>query len=290
MDFFRRAIALDSGYAAAYAALSQTIGSHAGISGRAATPAEYQERLQLLDHAIELGPNVSDAYAVRSINRMAAADWEGARADLEKAVALDPHDSRNLRFLSRYYASQGELSKAIETIDRAIKLDPLDAFAFEWRAAFQAANGQRATARADLERALAISPQYEGPSAGLGFLEAIDGRPDAALKRSASMPAGPPRIAIEAAARCGLRDSNATAALDAWVRTAGRQSLRRAIATYAACGAHDKALTLLERTLVDGSELLGDFTVETLKYSVDFLPLRAEPRFRVLLRKMNLPD
>lgn len=289
MDFFRRAIKLDPGYAAAYAQLAQTLGSHAVMELRRATPEEFQEREDLLNHAVELAPNLGDAYAVRSINRLMIGDWKGAQADLNRAVELDPHDSRNLRYLSRYYASQGDLSMAVETVNQAIVLDPLDPYAFAFRASYQAALGDHAVARADFERALAVSPRYNGAILDLSFLDVVDGRPEAALARLAPLPQDLARLAVETAAHCAMGNKN-TAPLDEAVSKAGEQSLQFAIAAYAVCGATDHALTLLEGTLSGHIELMGDFTVETLKYSINFLPLRNEPRFKALLQRLNLPE
>jgi TolB-like protein/Flp pilus assembly protein TadD len=289
MDFFRRAIKLDPGYATAYAYLAQTIGSHAVTELRRATPEEYQQRTQLLDRAVELAPNLGDAYAVRSINRMMIADWKGAQADLTKAVELDPHNSRNLRYLSRYHASQGELPMAVETINRAIALDPLDPYAFTWRASYQAAMANRSAARGDLQRALVISPKYTGAALDLAFLDAIDGRSEAALARVSQMPPSLSRDAVEMAARCAAGEKS-TKTLDQAVAAAGEQSLQMAIAAYAACGGREQALALLERTLTGHIELLGDFTVETLKYSISFQPLHNEPRFKALLQRLKLPE
>jgi hypothetical protein len=94
---------------------------------------------------------------------------------------------------------------------------------------------------------------------------------------------------VETAAHCAAGDRN-TAILDQAVSKAGQQSLQLAIAAYAACGARDRALSLLESTLSDHIELSGDFTVEMLKYSVYYRPLRDEPRFKALLRRLNLPE
>ena len=54
---------------------------------------------------------------------------------------------------------------------------------------------------------------------------------------------------------------------------------------HAALGENDKALELLE----EGYEI-GDANMVLVKVNPDFDPLRDDPRFQDLLRRMNFPD
>lgn len=286
---FRHAIELDPHYAAAYAWLAQTLGSQLFFLGRVATADEWAERQQLIQRAIELAPGFADAYAVRSINEMAAANWEGARADLDEAIALDPHDARALRYYARYHASQGDLMRALEFIDRALVLDPLDIYALEFRSEFEQSQGAGAAARRDLERILEIVPGQRSAVVNLAWIDLSEGKTDAALARAAGLTERAWRVSIEAGAKCMRGDRvGGTAMLDAWVEETGADaSLRQAIRAYAACGATVKAVTLIEREIDRGNELYGDFLVEALLYSPDFAPLKGDAHFEAIVRRLH---
>jgi TolB-like protein len=286
---FRRAIELDSKYAAAYAWLAQTLGSQLAFLGRIATTDEWAERQHLIQRAIELAPSFADPYAVRAVNEMAAANWSGAKADLERALALDPQDTRALRYYARYLASQGDLTRALEIINRAIALDPLDVFSLGFRAEFEQSTGARAAARRDLEHLLEIVPGQSYASFNLAWLDLRDGKPDAALTRVTGLTQRWWVVSVEAGAKCVRGDRAAGIALiDAWVKElAADAPLRDAIRTYAICGATASAVALIEHEVDQGNERYADFLVEAMLYSPDFAPLKGDPRFEAIVRRLH---
>ena len=289
IGLFRRAIELDPKFAAAYAWLAQTLGSQLAFLGRIATSDELAERQHLIERAIELGPRLADPYAVRSINEMAAANWSGAKADLERSIALDPQDSRALRYYARYLASQGDLTRALELVNRALVLDPLDSFALGFRSEFEQATGNLAAARRDVERVLEITPGQSSATFRLAWLDLWDGKPDAALARMAGVTQRGWLVSVEAGAKCARGDRvGGVALLDAWVKEVGTDApLRDAVRTYAFCGATASAVGLIEREVDQGNERYADFLVEALLYSPDFTPLRGDPRFEAIVRRLH---
>ena len=286
---FRHAIELDPQYAAAYAWLAQTLGSQLAFLGRIATTDEWAERQHLIQRAIELAPRVADPYAVRAVNEMAAANWSGAKADLEHAIALDPQDTRALRYYARYLASQGNLTRALEVINRALVLDPMDVFALDFRSEFEQSTGARAAARRDLERVLEIAPGQSYATFKLAWLDLWDGMPDAALTRVTGLTQRWWRVSVEAGAKCVRGDrADGIALVDAWVKEVGTDGpLRDAIRAYATCGATARAVALIEREVGLGNERYADFLVEAMLYSPDFIPLKGDPRFEAIVRRLH---
>jgi TolB-like protein/tetratricopeptide (TPR) repeat protein len=284
IGLFRRAIALDSNYAAAYAALAQTEHNLTTNLGVNPTQGQFTEWTGLLDRAIALAPQLSDGYAIRGIDRLHAGDWAGARADLEKAVELEPHDSRNLRYLARYHASQGELTQARDIASRAIDADPLDPYSLAWRADFKMAIGDYSGARSDLERAFSISSTNVKVLSGRVAVDILEHKLDTALEHARALPVAAERALANAAVLCarGERQAGLTAISAGYSKTQG--NFAGADGGYALCGENDKALSILETET--GRTYDG---MESLKYDPFLVPLRNEPRFHALQKKLNLP-
>lgn len=290
ISLFERAIAADPHYAAAYAALAHTRGNLMIDLGRRETPEEAANRLGEAERAIQLGPDIGDGYAVRGITYLANGDWNRARDDLLKAVELDPKDARSLRFQARYFASQGKLVQAIATVTHAIALDPFDAYAWAWRAQFELADGERDTARSDLTQALRISPGNRKGLSVLAFVDVGDGQLDEATQLARALPSDAMRIPLESAIGCARGETRkALETLDHWKAGARDEGLALTVTAYSLCGQKEKALDALETDVKASTHLLGE-TLEVLKYHAYFGALRAEPRYKVLLRKMNLAE
>jgi TolB-like protein/tetratricopeptide (TPR) repeat protein len=290
ISLFERAIAADPHYAAAYAALAHTRGNLMIDLGRRETPEEAANRFREAERAIQLGPNIGDGYAVRGITYLANGDWNRARDDLQKAVELDPKDARSLRFQARYFASQGNLVLAIATVTHAITLDPFDAYAWAWRAQFELADGERDTARSDLTQALRISPGNRKGLSVLAFVDIGDGRLDEATQLARALPSNAMRIPLESAIGCARGETRkALEILDHWKAGARDEGLALTVTAYSLCGQKKKALDTLETDVQASTHLLGE-TLEVLKYHSYFSALRAEPRYKALLRKVNLAE
>src|SRR5215472_6854933 len=125
-DAYRRAIALDAGYAPAYAGLALSdivVADENGSARERLGPA-----LAAADRAITLGPERAEGYSARGYLRYAYAwDWRGAQSDLYKALAREPGDSTHWRRYADLLASTGRLQEAIAAGRKATTLDPLSA-------------------------------------------------------------------------------------------------------------------------------------------------------------------
>jgi len=98
------------------------------------------------------------------------------------------------------------------------------------------------------------------------------------------------RIPLESAIGCARGDTRkALETLDHWKAGARDEGLALTVTAYSLCGQKEKALDALETDVKASTHLLGE-TLEVLKYHAYFGALRAEPRYKVLLRKMNLAE
>jgi tetratricopeptide (TPR) repeat protein len=79
-----------------------------------------QEALEGLDRAADLQPDYGYRYASRAWMRQALGDVEGARADYEKAIALDPEDAishNNLGLLEEQMGYRREAQRRFQVAD-----------------------------------------------------------------------------------------------------------------------------------------------------------------------------
>jgi TolB-like protein len=176
---FRAAIALDPGYAAAYAdlALAQywLADQTGGIPG-------YESALADAEKAVALAPGLAAGYSARGFVRAVyRLDFAGGQADLDKAVALNPGDAWVLHRSAVLLGILGNLPEAIARDEQALALDPLSAEICMRLAFFLVADQQLARARPLYEKALAIAPHFILPQYHLGELELLEGQPERAL-------------------------------------------------------------------------------------------------------------
>jgi TolB-like protein/Flp pilus assembly protein TadD len=280
---FRAAIALDPGYAAAYAdlALAQywLADQTGGISG-------YESALADAEKAVALAPGLAAGYSARGFVRAVyRLDFAGGQADLDKAVALNPGDAWVLHRSAILLGILGNLPEAIVRDEQALALDPLSAEICMRLAFFLVADQQLARARPLYERALAIAPHFILPRFHLGELELLEGQPERALASFHQTKEEVFRLSGQAKAEYSLGHRDVSQRILEQM-IAERPAPSMAIASvYAWRGEKDKAFQWAERACTE-----RDVGITWLKIDFNFRGLRDDPRYKALLKKMNLPE
>jgi TolB-like protein len=124
---FQKAIALDPGYANAYAMLSiaQVRGADVAPS-QAQRAEETKQAFATMEQAITLAPDLALGYSRRGYIRYTRAwDWQGAAADFKRALALDPNNAELLSSYSQSLFFHGHQKEAIALARKATVIDPL---------------------------------------------------------------------------------------------------------------------------------------------------------------------
>lgn len=96
----------------------------------------------------------------RALATLAAGDVQGARAQAERLVALDPARAASWVLLGYARSRAGESAAAIEAYRAAVRLDPRDARARNNLGALLIARGELAEGQREVEAALALEPAY----------------------------------------------------------------------------------------------------------------------------------
>jgi serine/threonine-protein kinase len=126
---FDRALALDPGFARAYAGRAQALSNIAGTFaiGNAATQHRmFQDALAAADRAVALAPGWGQAHSQRAwMLNFGLLDHQGAKREIEQAVALAPGSSAVQGNLANIELAVGHIDRAVAAAKRGMELDPL---------------------------------------------------------------------------------------------------------------------------------------------------------------------
>lgn len=285
---FEQAIAADSMYAPPWAALADAYGWLADlyVPQRDAYPRAKAAALR----AIELAPSMAEPHAVLAWITYAY-DWDFPSAEREarRAVALDPSLALAHANLAFVLHGLGRTDDALAHARRALALDPLSASASNNLEYLLLQNRRYTQVLAQHRYTRSLDTTY-----GLGDWWAAAalremGRYDEALalyrraQRAIAQPV--PGMALTYA-RMGdtARARESLAAILSYARQHQRDDPTVA-AVYASLGERDHAFDVLERAYERRSSGLVD-----LQSAPEYDPLRADPRFATLVRRIGLPE
>jgi DNA-binding SARP family transcriptional activator/TolB-like protein/Tfp pilus assembly protein PilF len=282
---YRQAIALDSGFAAAYAGLADAY----VILGHAygASPEMFLRARTLARRALELDDGSADAHMV--LGHIAFEydwDWPEAERHFRRAIELNPSSARaHHLYGGGFLVAMSRFEEADREMQLASGLDPLSP-GIAAAAAFPALHaGRYADAEGMLRRAVRASTSEDTEALEwLGLVHALQGRYADAIEelRRAGSPAA---LRAWVFALAGQPDS-ARARLDEVEQRArsGHVPPRQLVLGNLAVGNRARALDYLEAAYRDRSRDMAWINVMPTLAS-----LRAEPRFQVLLARMKFP-
>lgn len=110
------------------------------------------------NRAIELNPQSTKAYINRGVAKRGKGHVDGAIADYKRAIELNPQDARAYVHLGEARRVKGDPDGAIVDFNRALKIDPQYARAYGARGAAKRAKGDLDGAIADFTRTIEIDP------------------------------------------------------------------------------------------------------------------------------------
>jgi TolB-like protein/Tfp pilus assembly protein PilF len=284
---YQKALALDPSYAPAWAGLGAPL-YH--LAGQAETPAavatQRRRALDAAEKAVALSPDLAEALSARGILRaLVEYDWLGAKADLERAMALNPNDADGRRRYGVLLYDLGRLPEAIAEVRKAVDLDPLGPSWSMLGMLYQAA-GDLGAAEAAFRRHLRIAPDALPALLGIGRNLLLQSKPKEASAVFENCPGEDDRLWGKAAVEHALGHPDASrAALDELISRYAHASAFGIAEVYAWRGEKDPAFEWLERGFAGhASGMAGEFRTDPFLRA-----LRDDPRFEALLRKLNLP-
>ncbi len=161
--FFEEAIAVDPGYALAYAGLADCY-SILRVYGW--TPPEHSQprALEAVGRALALDPELPEAHFSNALYTFHfERHWRRARRHFVAALALNPRVAMFEAYFALFLAAEYGYAEARQRIDRALALDPHSAVVQFLVAASACAMGDAALAERHAARALELEPESMGP-------------------------------------------------------------------------------------------------------------------------------
>jgi TolB-like protein/Flp pilus assembly protein TadD len=287
IEFFKQATTLDPRYALAWSLLSRswTDLSSAYLEGAAAQEA-YAEAREAADRALELAPNLPEAYVARgSLHLRGDFDWHGAEADYRRALALAPNDSSAKFELGIVLATFGDSDQAIELTRQAIDTEPLRAIWYNWLAVYLSALNRSVEAEQAIRKAIELQPGAESFYYLLSNIEVQRGDAQAALTAARQeRPGAWQDISLTVARQIGTDRSAADAALKTLIEKDGSIAPFQIAQVYALRNDANQTFEWLDRAWSG-----RDPGVQGLLYDPFIQRFKDDPRFAAFCRKVGLP-
>jgi len=287
--YFDMALKKDPAYAAAYAGLAWVWvarGQNFFVPPSEAAPRTAEAALK----ALSLDDTLAEAHYVLAVSKTWQ-EWDFGAAGTEwtRAVELDPNDPEGLTFYSAFLAIMGRSDEAMAEVDRALSLDPFNATIHAVRVYNLRSAYRFDEAVTEARKALAIEPGHPVALTNLYLALAAKGLHKEALvgmRENLALVYGVldlgPRL-DRAFAEGGFR----AAAKQAAEALASLASKGEAVpfdvaGLYVLADEKVQALDWLERAYKTRDQNLVCLRDPT------FDPLRSEPRFQALMRRMKL--
>jgi adenylate cyclase len=288
-EYFDATIAREPQSAAPYAHLANLL--IAGM-GESLSKREVESKVRdLVAAATRLGPDESDAHTARgNFALQFERDWGRAEEEFRRAISLNPSSMQAHGWYGILLFSQGRFQESVQEFRAAGDLDPLFHQMWYWRIRALDHGGNPEAAIEYAREAISRDPTEPYLHVQLGGLLYRQGRFDEA-RQEAALATGPIPGSARAIGRAELLaalgdPSEARTIIAKWEGHTDLQYLRplyvaRLLATL---GRLDDALAAIEEDSADGDQSLWmDFRQRS------FDPIRTNPRFVALLRRMNLP-
>jgi TolB-like protein/Flp pilus assembly protein TadD len=289
---FEEAIGISPGFAPAHSGLSDAY-LWAGYNEGFLTASEARPRAKAAAlEAVRLDDQSAEAHTSLAVFKLFYEyDWEGSEVEFRRAIELNPHYAYAPDQFALGLAFQGRFDESIAESRRAAELDPLNPqipidaiFAPAWQ-------GDFAAAREQARRSAELDPTYFFPLQAYGWIDIQAGKVEDAIPhlQKAEAMGSPPFVSAFLAYAYGASGDHARARaeLEDLKKLSPRGSVTPFNLALVALGQgdHGRAVSYLEQAYASDSEWLGWLGRDRM-----FDPLRSDPRFAALMKKLGFED
>ncbi len=292
MEYFQQAIEKDPDYALAYAGLAD---SYVVLTewGLMAPKEGFPRAKAAASKALEIDETLAEAHVPLAAAKYGYEwDWAGGERELRRAIELNPGYASAHQWYAEYLSYTGRHNEAIAEIKRAQELDPLSPMVNQLVGGLLIFARRYDDAIAELRRTLELNPEFYPAHMNLGYAYGQQKHYAEAIseyQKAIALQEGNPGLKAKLArayALSGKRREALKIASD--LRQLSKQryvSAYDAAQIYTALGDFDRAFVLLEKAYQEHASFLMLLQVEPAND-----PLRSDPRFQDLLRRMNFPQ
>ncbi len=289
LTYMQQAIDMDPTNPLPYAALA--LGYCLIGHGTSPPPDAFARAKAAALKAEELGGTLAETEAaLGQIKLFEEWDWTGAEKTLRHAMALNPSLPDAQRMYSWYLLLTGRSDEAFEAMKRAIEVDPLNAYWCSDLAWQYWTAGRNQEAMDAAGKALELDPNFDQALCWLGFLYSEKGMFTEAIathQKLAAVSRAWRWALVRTYAQAGRKDE-AMKLLTEYLgqrKPRGRWEGWFLGEIYAALGDKDAAFRWLEAAVNERMTF-----IPWMRQNPAYAPLRTDPRFLDLVRRMKLPE
>ncbi|HEX6729826.1 MAG TPA: tetratricopeptide repeat protein [Pyrinomonadaceae bacterium] len=289
LEHFRAASEKDPNFALAYVGMAD---SH--LVGLYNTRGKEKEAIPMAKayaaKALEIDPSLAEAHATMGLVSTYLWEWAEAEKHFKRSIELNPNYPSARHWYSRLLRPQGRFDEAFEQITQAKKADELSASISANVAENLLEKGDIQGSIEEARRGIEISPAWTMYRTLAHCYLRLDRKEDALTnaKKSVELLNGAPALKVlgYVHAAIGTRSQAMAIARELEAKfNSGEADGRDVAVVYAGLGENAKVFEWLEKDFQSHSS-----SIVELRSEVPFIPLRNDPRFKDLLRKMGLPE
>jgi len=285
LEFFQRALEKDPRFSRAWTGIAK---AWLWLADAYVPPLEaYPKVRDAAVRALQLNDEEAEAHVyLAETKRILEWDLDGAEAEFNRAVAIDPNSTPSNYFIAALYAARGERDKALAYLQRTSKIDPASLWVSNFACELYRYFGLYDEAIVAGERALQLDPtfaHYGEPALAALYREM--GRFDDAIalyEKSRDF-TGRPGFGLAITYARMNRRKEALQTLEAAIAGWGYRPGDAIAHVHVALGAHDDAIRELERACEQRSSSLHGVGI-----APEFAPLRSDGRFLSILKRIGL--
>jgi len=287
---FQQAIDKDPLYALAYVGMAEAYATLPGYSDIPAKEASLKAK-SAARKALEIDDTVSEAHVTLASVAADEWDWAGADKAFRRALELNPGYATAHQWYGEYLEKMGRIKEGLAETQRAYELDPLSPVINTGVGSLLYDDQQNDRALDQFRKALELNPDYGMDYLYLGLIRISQGKFKEAIAElehaRALMPGSPPFFSLIGYAQTQL--GNRQAALDMIRQIAdpalkyGNKPFDLAV-LYLGLRDNDRVFEYLNQAVDQRAPLIERVLADPL-----FAPLRSDPRYKALLRRMNFP-
>jgi tetratricopeptide (TPR) repeat protein len=290
LDYFQRAIDIDPNYALAHAGIAL---AYLQQIPYVLSPEEGGRKVKAaVTKALDIDDTFAEIHCVKGMmHTWLDWDWSSAQKEFKRAVELEPNYARAHHLYSLFLAMLGRNEEAIEEIRRALELDPLSIIInndVAWNYHY-ARDYDRAVEF--YKKTLDLNPGFPMALRELGTVYAMKGLFEEAvstLEKATDISSGDrTRARLARVYAMASREAEARTILDDLLAQSNKRHVSPCLIAeiYVGLGENDEAFKWLDKAYLERDSLLS-----VLKAAPKWDPLRPDPRFKELLKKMNFGE
>ncbi len=288
-DYFQQAIDRDPTYAQAYSGLSEAYNRLCGYNALPSSECFPKSRIAA-EKALELDDGLADAHAaLASVRHFYDWDWTGAEKEFVRAIEIDPNNSYAHQVYSYFLTAMARFDESLVHMRLAHELDPLAVEKISGIGEIYFFQKRYGDAIAQYHKALEMDKNAGFVHWAMGNVYLQQGKLDDAIaeyERSIPLSGDSPdefASLAYAKAKAGRKDE-ARKLLAELNQRAKRQHISPCVfaMVHGALGEKDEAFAWLEKAYSN-----RDFILTLLKVEPTFDPLRDDPRYDDLMRRVG---